>query len=144
MEGNALQAELSAMQDIAVALRELDEPTRARVLHWAAERFVGTEAAAVVTAPAPPYTVATVARLCPKPDPGQLLDESLSVSTLSDFFDQEPQVSKEPAIEGSGQSVTGMLNDFVVEFQDIAREWNVACSRPADECAAEPVRLVVS
>ena len=45
MEGNALQAELSAMQDIAVALRELDEPTRARVLHWAEERFVGTEAA---------------------------------------------------------------------------------------------------
>jgi hypothetical protein len=29
-----------------------------------------------------------------------------------------------PATPAQGQSVTGMLHDFVVEFQGIAREWN--------------------
>jgi hypothetical protein len=136
------------MQDIAVALSQLDEVTRARVLHWAAERFPGAEASIMPGAEAsitPPALANAVTRLCPKSDAGKLSDETLSVATLSDFFGpREPKVLTEPATGTPGQSVPGMLKDFIVEFQDIAREWNVACSHPIDAPAAEPVRSVVS
>jgi len=49
-------------------------------------------------------------------------DESLSVATLNDFFEARPMTVKTPP------SVTGLLHEFVAEFQDIAREWNVAAA----------------
>ena len=39
MANHSLDAELAAMQEIATALHRLDQPTRARVLHWIVERF---------------------------------------------------------------------------------------------------------
>ena len=136
---NALQIELSAMQDIAVALGPLDELTRARVLHWAAERF--RDAAVVITPPAPLYAVP---RLHPSSHENQATDEGLSVSNLSDFFaPRAPKVLEEPATEAQDQSVTGMLHDFVVDFQDIVHEWNVACGS-TDGREVEPVLPIVS
>lgn len=139
VDAKALQTELSAMREIAVALSHLDEPTRARVMRWAEERFRG--GATVVL---PPPALYAVARTRPGADPPPNTDEALSVSTLDDFFDPTvPKVSEERATEVPDQSVTGMLHDFVEEFQDVVREWNVACSVPADR-RTEPVVSVVS
>lgn len=128
------------MQDIAVALGRLDEPTRARVLHWTEERFHGT--APFVTAPAPLYAVPG-----PRPSagPDESADESLSVATLDDLFVRSgPRAVKKPVTEVPGQSVNGMLRDFVSEFQDVVREWNVACDGPADGRTVEPAGLIAS
>ena len=140
IQGNALQVELSAMQDIAAALDRLDESTRTRVLRWAEERF--QVSAALVTAPAPLYVVPG---LRPKSDPDESGDESLSVSSLDDFFVRRgPKALKKPVTEVPGQSVNGMLQDFVADFQDVVREWNMACDGPADERTAQPLRSIAS
>jgi len=128
------------MQDIAAALSRLDEPTRARVLHWTEERFQGS--APIIRAPAPLYAVPGRR---PGADPDEVVDESLSVSTLDDFFVRRgPKALKKPVTEVPGQSVNGMLRDFVSEFQDVVREWNVACDGPADQRTVEPASLIAS
>jgi hypothetical protein len=66
---------------------------------------------------------------------------------LNDFFDlcdaEEPKLLKDAPIVVPTKSVPGMLNDFVADFQDIVREWNVACSEP-DEESVEPVSPVAT
>jgi hypothetical protein len=137
---NGLRFELSVMEQIAVALIQLDEPTRARVLHWAEERFHVD--APVAPAPAPLYAVN---RWRPSAEEAETTDEALSVSTLGDFFDpRAPKELTEPTTEAPGQSVNGMLHDFVVEFQDVAHEWNGVCSGPADAHTHEPVHSIAS
>ena len=117
------------MQHIAAALGALDDPARARVLDWAAQRFRGELPAA--QAPSPQVATPWPASV----KPGGPVDEALSVSTLGDLF--VPNVEAEPTPSAAGaeapvQPVTGMLHDFVVEFQSIARDWNVACADPTD------------
>jgi hypothetical protein len=127
------------MEDIATALGQLDEPTRLRVLNWIEERFrVGAPSVA------PPAPLRAVAGLPPRPEPDQGADETLAVSNLDDFFDaREPKALNTPATPAQGQSVTGMLHDFVVEFQGIAREWN-AGGGPTDGDPVKPVLPIVS
>ena len=123
-----LDAELSAMQQVALALAQLDEPTRLRVLHWTLERFqVDASAVARTLQPAPSTASSGL-------DP--LADEGLSVSTLEDLFPAEPRgaatttaADREPERKG----VSGMLSEFVAEFQHVVREWNAASDTQADE-----------
>jgi len=133
--GNALQAELTAMQDIAFALSKLDEPTRARVLRWVDERFRGADIPATVA----PEELYAVCDLPTDTAPGKA--KAGNDDALNDFFDrcdaEEPALLKDRAAVAPKKSVPGMLNDFVTEFQDIVREWNVACSEPTDE-SVEP------
>ena len=138
---NSLQSELYAMQQIAVALAQLNEPTRTRVLHWAGQRSRDA-VPVVVIAPAP---LSAVGGLRAGSEPDGPADEALAVSTLADFFEpREPKASKPRATDAVGQSVTGMLSDFVVEFQSMACEWNVAYAVPSGGSAAETVRPGVS
>ena len=113
---NDLDAELAAMQQIASVLSRLDPAARTRALHWLQGRFQDGTAAAVAAAPA----AIPVLKLVSPPEPPA--DESLSVATLNDFFEARPMTVKTPP------SVTGLLHEFVAEFQDIAREWNVAAA----------------
>jgi hypothetical protein len=121
-ETNGLQAELSAMQAIAIALAQLeDEVTRARVLHWANERFCQTAVVASPVAPEAPSAVVGAPRLRAEAAP----DDGLSVSTLEAMFGG-PKAHREPS-----QSVNGLLREFVADFQDVVQEWNAACNEPA-------------
>ena len=139
-QDDALQAELSAMQAIGVALGHLDEPTRARVLQWAEQRFRACDALVSPPAPRDADTLMSASAY-----PGTPVDEKLSVSALDDFFGPRNITAvTEPASEAPAQPVTGMLREFVVEFQNIAREWNVACNVPTDGSTAETVRAAVS
>ena len=40
--------------------------------------------------------------------------------------------------------ITGLLHDFVADFQDVVREWNVACEVPVDGRTVVPVRSIAS
>ena len=129
----ALNAELAAMQHIAAVLDSLDPSTRARVLHWAAQRI---EDAAPVAPPAAALRSLSVVRPQAVPETPSVDDDTLSVTTLEDLFDQAPGGgSGTPAAEPAPQPVAGLLHDFVVEFQSIARDWNAACDEPADRPA---------
>jgi len=140
IQSNDLQVELAAMRKISAVLNRLDEPTCARVLHWITERFQG--AAPVVTQPAPLHAVPGP---LPSPAPDQAEDEALSISALTDYFDRRPlKAVKKPAAEAPPQSVNGMLHDFVTEFQDVVRDWNVACDGPADGRTVESDRSIAS
>jgi len=112
------------MQAIAVALAQLeDEETRARVLHWATERFCRTvPVVPVVTGPAP-SALADVPQLPSSPAPAP--DDGLSVSALGEMFS-----SHQPDREQS-QPVNGMLREFVADFQSIVHEWNATCTDAA-------------
>jgi hypothetical protein len=136
-KGNALQAELSAMQDIAFALSTLDEPTRARVLRWVDERF---RSDVPIVSP-PSGSLYAVCDLPIVTAPGKGADDALNA-----FFDlcdaDEPKLLKDAPVVVPTKSVPGMLNDFVADFQDIVREWNVACSE-SDEESVEPVTPAV-
>src|SRR5476651_1389250 len=105
-DSNGLQAELSAIQVIAVALAQLeDEETRARVLHWATERFCRTVPVVPVVALSAPSAVADAPQLPSNPTPTP--DDGLSVSALGELFGAH------------SQPVNGMLREFVAEFQGI-------------------------
>ena len=124
-----LNDELSAMQQVAVALAQLDEPTRLRVLQWAIDRFhvdLSATSRAVVRQ--------TGHESLAHSDTGAEADEGLSVSTLEDLFNPsapDPQA----AVPGDAprQAVSGMLSDFAAEFQSVVREWNAADEVPADD-----------
>jgi hypothetical protein len=141
---NALQAELSAMRDIALVLAELDEATRARVIKWASERFGQSSG---VAAPAHPNPIEADRADATTPiDPA----DALSVDTLDDLFDDAAGKTPRPssltvddALDGPGESVVGMVHEFVTEFQEIVRQWNGACdeaaaAQPAVETPAAP------
>ena len=81
---DTLNNELSAMQQVALALAQLDEPTRLRVLHWAIERFQLDVSAVARTPPQP------AAPASPAGDATQA-DEGLSVSTLEELFTPSPR-----------------------------------------------------
>ena len=124
---DTLKAELTAMRHIATALAELDETTRARVLRWAGERFASA-----------PTTAADARESTP-------LDsvDALAVASLGDLFGgsesrhaQDSSLSLNELPEGPGESVAGLVHEFVTEFQAILRQWNGAGE---DETAAPEV-----
>ena len=122
------------MQEIAMALGELDPAARARVLHWLHERFTADSTTFRAAAPAPVH--ATVTALRAVPPPVSAADEQLSVDTLEDLF--SPREAK-PA-PAAAPTITGMLTEFVAEFQNIAREWDDACAAPPEN--HRPARLL--
>jgi hypothetical protein len=156
-EGKDLRSELTAMEDIALALSQLDEPTRVRVLRWADERFRGDSPAPAASAPAPLYAVSG---LHETPAEASVADEGLSMDALETFFERCDSgeaaasaakrastlhediedlqglegldvlegVEAAVAVAAPEQSVVGMLHDFVAEFQDIVEKWNGACA----------------
>ena len=66
-------------------------------------------------------------------DTGAEADEGLSVSTLEDLF--TPPVQNAPgtaAADSPRQAVSGLLTEFVAEFQNVVREWNAASEAPED------------
>ena len=115
------------MQQVAIVLSALDEPTRLRVLQWAIQRFDTEMPAAHRASPL------QAGRRLAGPDADAPADEGLSVSTLEDLFNpREPEAHAVPADETPRQGVSGMLSEFVAEFQDVVREWNAASETPAD------------
>jgi hypothetical protein len=130
-----LDLELSIMQNVAVALGQLDPPARARVLHWLQERFE-LEAAPSVEPATPAPAARTMLRAVPPPV--TVADEALSVETLADMF--SPRQATPPPDEAAPKTITGLLTEFVTEFQDIAREWDDACAAPV-EAPSAPRRL---
>ena len=136
MANHSLDAELAAMQEIATALHRLDQPTRARVLHWIVERFQAD--ASFIVSGATSIASAGVAggRAV------ELRDETLSVDSLNDLFEPSAPAVPAPTPARPTQSITGMLQDLVAEFQDLAREWNEPDSRPADVKGVQPVASV--
>ena len=137
MDVNDLQSELTAMHHIAEALSQLDAPTRGRVLRWMHERF---QAGVPALSPAPlaPLAQSSAAPalriVVPQP-----IDEALSVT-----WDEIVEASTGQSPSPDGQSVTGMLHEFVSEFQGIAREWSAACAAPADADDSEQVLSAAS
>jgi hypothetical protein len=127
-----LQLELSTMQEIAVALSRLDPSARARVLRWVQDRF-GLEGSSPIESEQQAPTRTTL-HAVPQP---VLTDEALSVAAIEDMFDAP---STAQTIEAPATSVTGLLTEFVAEFQDIAREWDDACAAPVE--TTRPVRLL--
>ncbi len=124
-----------------MALVELEPAARARVLRWLQERFL-VEAAPVPSAATAP-SFPTVAPLRAVPRAVSASDELLSVETLEDLFvpcrsqtsaaiAAAPLLALAPSAAPAPQTITGMLTEFVAEFQDIAREWDDACAAPAD------------
>ena len=131
------------MQSTATALAKLDPAARARTLQWLCQRF-DADVTPVAQAAAPPAPVtlsplrivpAPVAATDETPDPA--IDETLSVEALSDLFDPR-QAEPASAPAASTQSVTGLLSEFVAEFQQFAREWDDACTAPVE--TSRPVR----
>ena len=138
MVPQGLDSELSTMQELAMALGELDPAARARVLHWLLERFTAdpTPFTSTFRAAAPAPLHATVTALRAVPPPVSAADEQLSVGTLEDLF--SPREAK-PA-PAAAPTITGMLTEFVAEFQNIAREWDDACAAPPEN--PRPARLL--
>ncbi len=132
MVPKGLDSELSTMQDMAIALSGLNPAARARVLHWLQERFQGNSTIDA-WAPAP----ATFSPLRAVPAPVSAADEQLTVGALEDLF--SPHVDQ-PAPLAATQTVTGLLTEFVAEFQNIAREWDDACAAPVEP--QRPARLL--
>jgi hypothetical protein len=133
----SLTAELSAMQDIAMTLHRLDQPTRARVLHWIVDRFQTDADLVVNSAPSIAPAAGTELRLVRPTAEG--VDETLSMATLNDLFEPTITVAPKIPVQTAPQSITGMLQDLVAEFQGLAREWNEPESHPADKPDAKPV-----
>jgi hypothetical protein len=139
MADHGLDVELAAMQEIATALHRLDQPTRARVLHWIVERFQ-VDASFIVSGPT---AVAAVAASGGRavPASGESPDDTLSVATLNDLFEPSAPEVAAPQAQPT-QSITGMLQELVAEFQDLAREWNEPDGRPAEGKTAPPVASI--
>jgi hypothetical protein len=125
MVDNDLNAELSAMQQIASVLIRLDPAVRSRALHWIQQRFhddsdlsAGPAAPArlalAFTPPAPPAPSVSA----PKRSIELSADEGLSVAALDDFFDAGPKPPPSLA--------TALLHSFAADFKDVAREWDSA------------------
>ena len=119
-EPSAVRAELDSMRSVAEALEDLpDNEARARVLQWAAEFFDVTDAVAS-QALAPPANI-------PRSQAQFHKDPSLAVADLSSFFEDEP-VLEEPVVDGqvvdnANGGVASMLHRFVLDFQNLARDW---------------------
>jgi hypothetical protein len=96
----SLDAELRAMQDIATILHRLDQPARARVLHWIADRFQA-DAAATTNGGAIPQA-ANGATL-----PAET-DDSLSVAMLGDLFESEWSERTQPSNQTGTEQVRGV------------------------------------
>jgi len=138
MANQSLDAELAAMQEIATILHRLDQPTRARVLHWIVERFQADASFIVSGATSIPAVAVAAGRSLPALT--ERPDDTLSVEALNDLFEPgAPAPAVEAPTAQPTQSITGMLQDLVAEFQDLAREWNEPDSRPADVKSVQPV-----
>lgn len=133
-----LDYEIAAMQNIATALGQLDPAARARTLQWLNQRF-SVAPAPLAAAPSAPVVVSPL-RIVPMTAVAS--DEMLSVETLGDLFDAR-RAAPAPSAAAT-PSVTGMLHEFVTEFQGIAREWDAACAAPADADDSDPVLSAAS
>jgi hypothetical protein len=109
-----LNAELSAMQQIASLLVRLDPAARGRALRWIQERFQNDTDHSVAPASSARLELATTTAAPSISAPELSADEALSVAALDDLFDEQPKTPP-PA--------TGLLHEFANEFKDIAREW---------------------
>ena len=137
MGEKGLDDELRAMQDIALALHRLEAPTRGRVLRWIVERFqsdISLCTASPNPTAAPVNDLTSSARL-------RLVDESLSVESLTDLF---PSVPSAAVTAGAPQSLTGLLRDLVADVQDLAREWNGPDGSPTEKPGPDPLLTVAS
>ena len=112
------RAELAAMRAIADALDTLpDDAARARALGWAAEFFNLKDGGRALSHAAAHQT--PLAGASPQSDP------SLAVEDLSSFFEREDvdpdQMAVTPSEPKAG--VRSMLQNFVADFQKLARDW---------------------
>ena len=123
MVNSDLNAELSAMQQMASVLVGLDPAARRRALQWVQKRFqddtdlsAGPSAPArlalVVTPPTPPAPSVSAPELSIELS----ADEGLSVAALDDFFDAGPK--RPPSL------ATALLHAFAADFKGVAREWD--------------------
>jgi len=132
----SLDAELRAMQDIATILHHLDQPTRARVLHWIADRFqadaaaTGNGAPLVHQAPQAPNSATLAA---------QADDDSLSVAMLGDLFESEWSGSTPPADRTRTEQVRGMTAEDLSEFLDRTDGGGESTSRPHVKPGTGPI-----
>jgi hypothetical protein len=140
MGEKGLNDELRAMQDIALALHQLDVPTRGRVLRWIVERF-RNDISLITASPelmaAPITDMTSNARL-------RLVDESLSVESLTDLFPSVPSAAVSLGAVSAPQSLNGLLRDLVADVQGLAREWNGPESGPAEKPGPDPLLSVAS
>jgi hypothetical protein len=118
MVTNDLNAELSAMQQIASALIRLDPAARSRALHWIQERFQDDVDHSVAPASSPRLALAITSDTPSVSAPELSADEALSVTALDDFFDAGPK--RPPSL------ATALLHAFAADFKDVAREWDSA------------------
>jgi hypothetical protein len=118
-----LDLELATMQHLATALSQLDPAARARTLQWLCQRF-DTDITRLPHETAAP-SASSPLRIVPAP----AAEPDEAMENLDDLFDTRQAA---PAPERGPQSVTGLLSEFVAEFQQIAREWDDACGAPAE------------
>jgi hypothetical protein len=111
MVDDDLNAELSAMQQIAETLIRLDPAARSRALHWIQERFRDDTDHPVAPAPSARLSLGIKTDAPSVPAPELSDDEALSVAALEEFF--EPKTPP---------SVTELPHEFATEFQDFARK----------------------
>lgn len=136
-----LRGELAALKTVADALASLpDTEARARVLRWAAERFLvplAASSARSATVPAPKAAAwppqfldeGTSADLLPALPNGEA---DLTVEDLKDLFEpvrpaHQPMGRPAPVAAASappgGTGVVSMIHGFVEDFQQLARAW---------------------
>ncbi|HET6960109.1 MAG TPA: hypothetical protein VFI56_26145 [Vicinamibacterales bacterium] len=129
----SLDAELRAMQDIATILHHLDQPTRARVLHWIADRFQADAAATGNGAPVvhPATNGATLA--------AEADDDSLSVAMLGDLFESEWSDGTPPSNQTRTEQVRGMTAEDLSEFLDRTDGGGESTSRPHVKPGTGPI-----
>jgi hypothetical protein len=137
---NGFDEELRAMQNIAMALHDLDQPTRGRVLRWVLERFQSD--LPLITAPpsllSPAHEPIATDRL-------SLADETLSLDSLSiESLDDLFPPGQQPAAKTVAQSITGNLHDLFTDFQDLARRWKGTDGDPADKHGTDAASSVLS
>jgi hypothetical protein len=100
------------------------------VLHWLQERFEVDSTTVPASAAAGP-AIAPLRAIASAVS----TDELLTVGTLDDLFDPRQAMPPPPA---APQTISGMLTEFVAEFQNIAREWDGAGAGSAEH--HRPVR----
>jgi hypothetical protein len=110
------ETELSAMQAIASALTSLpDGEARTRVLRWAAEHF---DADMTPSVPQPETPQAATA-LQSEGDP-------LNLDTIFDDGIAPSFTTRKPVRRSAKPPVVTALNNFVADFQKLARDWQSA------------------
>ena len=112
---DSLNQELEAMAAIGQALGRLsDANARARVLHWANERFATSTVAPATLAPVAQSTTV----VAPASDP------DLAVDSLGEMFVGSP--ASQPEASDEPRPLDVMLRSFSSDFRRFVDEWNGA------------------